>query len=285
MAEEKGRVRRSARGRPALLRFGDLSIEGVSRAGDATWFRVQPPGIAFDVGRGAGRLDGVREIFLSHGHLDHALGLPFLLARRGRDAAPHRRVFCHAELAAEVREFIDAAARLERAELPYEVVALAPGDRVELRGPFFVEAFATDHGVPSLGFHLYERRGRLAPEHRQRTPAELAALRRAGEPIEIETEVLRLAYCGDTGPGVFSSEPRLFEAEILMIECTFLAPEHRADAREWGHMHLDDLVAVAGRFENRALVLHHLSRRYPRARLEEAIAERLGGARPEVHVP
>ena len=39
--------------RPVELRIGDLRIEGFSRAGDDNWFRIHPPGLAFDVGRGA----------------------------------------------------------------------------------------------------------------------------------------------------------------------------------------------------------------------------------------
>ena len=67
--------------RPVELRLGDLRIEGWSRAGDETWFRVHPAGLAFDTGRGAFQLAGAHDVFLSHGHLDHALGLPYVLSR------------------------------------------------------------------------------------------------------------------------------------------------------------------------------------------------------------
>ena len=53
-----------------------------SRAGDDNWFRIHPPGLAFDVGRGALQLAGAQDVFLSHGHLDHALGLPYVLSQR-----------------------------------------------------------------------------------------------------------------------------------------------------------------------------------------------------------
>ena len=47
------------------LQFQNLRIEGSSRAGDASWFRVHPPGLAFDVGRGSLALAGADEIFLT----------------------------------------------------------------------------------------------------------------------------------------------------------------------------------------------------------------------------
>ena len=85
--------------RPVELRFGDLRIEGWSRAGDETWFRIHPPGLAFDVGRGALQLGGAQDVFLSHGHLDHALGLPYVLSQRSLHRLVHTRVFCPAEIA------------------------------------------------------------------------------------------------------------------------------------------------------------------------------------------
>jgi hypothetical protein len=48
--------------RPAALNLGDLTIEGWSLAGDETWFRIHPPGLAFDTGRGAAQLAGAREV-------------------------------------------------------------------------------------------------------------------------------------------------------------------------------------------------------------------------------
>ncbi|HEX3555575.1 MAG TPA: MBL fold metallo-hydrolase, partial [Thermoanaerobaculia bacterium] len=101
--------------RPVELRFGDLRIEGWSRAGDDNWFRIHPPGLAFDVGRGALQLAGAPDVFLSHGHLDHALGLPYVLSQRSLHRLVHTRVFCPAEIAEALAAFLTAAERLEQA--------------------------------------------------------------------------------------------------------------------------------------------------------------------------
>jgi ribonuclease Z len=246
---------------------------------------VNPPGIAFDVGRGSLRLTGVRDIFLSHGHLDHASGLPFLLSNRTMQGPEEpSRVYCPQAAAASLERFIAAAGELEERRYDYQLVPLEPGARVEVRRDFAVEAFATEHPVPSLGYHLLRKRRRLAPEFEGLEPDELASRRAAGAELATEVEELLLSYCGDTGPSVFGTEPRLFEARVLMVETTYLGSALRDRGREFGHMHIEDLVEVGPRFRNEAIVLHHLSRRHRPAELRLTVDERLPAIADRVHV-
>lgn len=270
--------------RPATLRLDDLTLEGCSRAGDTTWFRVHPPGLAFDTGRGALKLAGSRDLFLTHGHLDHALGVPFVLSQRSLHRTLSTRLFCPREIADDLAAFAEAASRLERARYDYEIVPLAVGDRVSVGKGLLVEAFAVDHVVPSLGYHLVEAKRRLAPELRGRTPEELAELRRRGVETTVVEDDYRLSYCGDTGPGVFELTPRVLTSRVLLVECTFLGDELRAKGSRYKHLHLEDLVERADRIANQAVVLIHLSRRHREPDLRRAVAERLPALAGRVHV-
>jgi ribonuclease Z len=269
--------------RPVELRFGDLRLEGSSRAGDETWFRVFPPGLAIDVGRGAVQLAGAADIFLSHGHLDHALGLPYVLSQRSLHRELHTRVFCPAEIAEPLGAMVAAAERLERATYRCELRGLVPGDRVEVGRDLAMAAFATDHVVPSLGYRLLRRKRRLAAALQGLPRERLIELRRQGVPTAEEVEEVWLTYCGDTGPAVFERQPEIYRSPILMLECTFLGDEYRDRGSRYKHLHLEDIAARADRIESAAVVLHHLSRRHRVADLRAEVARLMPALAPRIH--
>ncbi len=254
--------------------FGSLSLEGESRGGDRTWFRVQPPGIAFDAGRGALPLAGTRHLFISHGHLDHCLGVPFILSYRARHGGEPTVVVCPRPVAGRLEALIESASRLEEHDYHYEVHGFEPGDEMVV-GSYRVVAFPTDHVVPSLGYKLVRGRRRLRPRFEGLPSEELKALRERGMEIEHRVEETWLAYCGDTGRGIFDLAPEIGESEVLVIECTFLDPAHRDKAREFGHLHFEDLVEHRDLFDNRHLVLCHLSRRHSEGELRREVEARL----------
>jgi len=270
--------------RPAELRLGDLRIEGWSRAGDETWFRIHPPGLAFDVGRGALQLAGAHDVFLSHGHLDHALGIPYVLSQRSLHREAFTRVFCPEEIREPLAAMISATERLEQAHYRYELRGLHSGERIEVGRDLTIEPFRTDHVVPTLGFHLLRRKRRLPQALAGLPAAELIALREQGVETAEVVEEIALSYCADTGPAVFDMEPRLFGSRVLMVECTFLGDAYRDRGHLYKHLHIEDLAALAGRFGNGDLVLHHLSRRYKVEDLQAEVDRLLPGLAPRVHL-
>jgi ribonuclease Z len=270
--------------RPVELRFGDLRIEGWSRAGDDNWFRVHPPGLALDVGRGATQLAGAQDVFLSHGHLDHAMGIPFVLSQRSLHRLVHTRVFCPAEIVEPLGDFIAAAERMENARYRYTLVPLVPGDRVEVGRDLHIEAFATEHVVPTLGYHLWRRRRHLARAFAGSSREELIDLRARGVDTSEAVEDLWLSYCADTGPAIFDREPRIFASKVLMVECTFVGEEHCDKGERFKHLHLGDIAQHADRFRNDAIVLHHLSRRFRVEELRAEVDRRLPELSGRIHI-
>ncbi len=74
----------------------------------------------------------------------------------------------------------------------------------------------------------------------------------------------------------------MYEAEVLIMEMTFVAPSHRKEKiHKFGHMHLDDLVERRDRFKNELIIASHFSTRYhPRQiqrYVQRALPDMLGG--------
>ena len=78
-----------------------------------------------------------------------------------------------------------------------------------------------------------------------------------------EVRIPLVAYTGDTAPAGLDDYPACFEAKILITEMSFIRANHRREKiHKFGHMHLDDFVERADRFQNELIIAGHFSTRY-----------------------
>src|SRR5213596_246144 len=95
----------------------------------------------------------LREVFLTHYHADHYLGLPGMLktfSLRGRDVPI--TIYGPPGL----RDLFGALRRIfGKLTYPFELVELQPGDALD-RGEYRIVTFKVTHRVPALGYALVE---------------------------------------------------------------------------------------------------------------------------------
>ncbi len=242
--------------------------------------------ILFDCGEGTQRQMmryGVgfsfTEVFFTHFHADHMLGITGLLRTMGLQdrTAP---VTLYGPKGAP--RILGAAISLgvERNKFPVEVVEIRAGDRLP-RDEYDIVVFETDHRADTVGYALAEhtRLGRFHPDrarelgvpegplwgrlHKGETvtlddgrsigPADLVGRPRRGR---------TLVYSGDTRPS-----PALLHAargaDLLIHEATF-GGEEAERAVETGHSTAAEAARVALQAGVRRLVLTHISPRYSR---------------------
>lgn len=255
------------------LRTEHFTIEGRSRAGHESYFRVRELGIALDVGRCPDFLIGAPNLLITHAHLDHAAGIPFYAGQRHLQRIPGGNVFVPSEALEDFRELMRIHERLEGTTYDIELIGLSPDEAYPLGRTHLLRAHQSTHRVPARGYEIIERRHHLLPEYAGLDGQQLAALRQDGKKVHDEVEVSMLFYTGDTDAKVFETSPALFKAEVLMIECSFIAPGHEERAARYRHIHFNDIVRVADRFENRLILLTHFSKRYSPANVVDRLRE------------
>jgi ribonuclease Z len=269
------------RGRARVVAAG-IEIEGVSIAGHESFYKVPTFRTLLEFGRAPEDVVGYANVCVTHGHLDHMAGLAHHASRRRLGGLPPARVFVPAEAAPDVADWLAASERLENVRYGVDLVAAKPGDRVRLRNDLELRVLPGRHRVPTVGYLFSEVRHKLRAELEGMTGEEIAAMRARGTAVTRREEIPLLAYPGDCSAEVFDEAPELFDARVLLIECSFVLPQDVDRAGEYAHIHLDDVSARADSFRNEAIVLTHFSQRYRPAEIREALETLPAGLREKV---
>lgn len=259
----RGRVRIDAAG---------IAIEGVSIAGQESFYKVPGFHALLEFGRAPDDTVGYSTVCLTHGHLDHAAGLAHHASRRTLLGLPPARVFAPEEAVPDLEAWLAISHRLENVDYGVHVTPAVPGRTVALRNDLELKFLPGRHRVPTVGYLFSEIKRKLKEEFIGLPGERIAALRAGGTEVTRREETPLLAYPGDCGSAIFEAAPDLYRARVLLIECSFLLPEDRDRARVYEHLHLDDFLERAELFRNEAIVLTHFSQRYRPAEIRETLS-------------
>jgi ribonuclease Z len=280
----------------------DLDVLFVGTAGSAPTARRGLPAtlvrrggerLLFDCGEGTQRqllrstgLIELEEVFLTHFHADHFLGLPGMLKTfglRGRERP--LTVYGPPGLRGLFR-VLDPL--VGRTGFELRLVELEPNEELERDG-YRIAAFGATHRVPAFGYAIVEdeRLGRFdearAIELGVEPGPDFGRLHRgevvAGSAGEVRPEQVvgearpgrKLVIAGDSAPSPLTVAVA-HGADLLVHEATF-SEEEAERARETGHSTAREAATVARDAEVKLLALNHVSPRHPpKALLEEATA-------------
>ena len=235
--------------------------------------------ILFDCGEGTQRqlvssvgLMDLTEIFITHFHADHWLGLPGMLKTfdlRGRE----RPLAVHGPPG--LRELVVLALRLAgRVRFELELVELEPGE-VLARDGYRIAAIPVSHRGSAYAYVLFEdeRPGVFDPAAASRlglAPGPEFGRVQRGETIRGVTpeQVMgesrpgrKIAVSGDTRP-CEALRVAAHGADLLIHESTF-AREESERAQETAHSTAEQAATLAKQADVRMLALTHFSTRYP----------------------
>ena len=260
------------------LKHNELTIEGYSRAAVQTYWRVPELKVGFDLGGQPWDFMGTPTWFVTHAHMDHLAALPVYVARRRMMKMEPPVIYLPEHAVEGVQHLLRIVSRLDRGRLPCQLLGVKPGDEIELSRDQVVTVSAMKHTVPALGYLVWERRKKLKPESSELTGEQIRDIRLAGNEVSHEIRVPLLGYVGDTAPEGLDGCPDMYRAKILIVEMTFVAPNHRKDKiHKHGHLHLDDFVERRERFQNERVIASHFSTRYHDRQIVKYVERALPG--------
>jgi ribonuclease Z len=232
----------------------------------------------------------LNRILLTHGHLDHILGLGGLISTFARwEAIDHIEIYGGGWALERVYDLVYGVV-LRGAEPPIKIDLIETDAGVVLEDDTFeVVAFPVAHRGPSLGYLFREKPRRpfledqaealgvpRGPERRKLVAGEPVTLPdgRVIHPDDVLGPARRgacLAHVGDAGR-TKGLEEAVHGADLLVIEATYLRREIDL-ARRFAHLTAAQAAQLARDAGVHRLALTHISRRYREAEIfEEARA-------------
>ncbi|HOC21630.1 MAG TPA: ribonuclease Z [Anaerolineae bacterium] len=222
----------------------------------------------------------LERVFLTHGHLDHILGLGGLISTFARwEAVEHIEIWGGRWTLERVNDLLfRVVLRGARPPVPIEMVEVRPGALLEWE-MLEVSAFPVTHRGPGCFGYLFREQSRrpflperaealgvpAGPERRRlvngeavtladgRTilPDEVLGLERPGIAVAVTGDAARVDDLVDAVCGV----------DVLVCEATYLQQDVEM-AQRFGHLLAAQAAWLAREADVRLLVLSHLSQRY-----------------------
>jgi ribonuclease Z len=222
----------------------------------------------------------LNKILLTHGHLDHILGLGGLASTFSRwEAIDSMEIYGGSSTLARVKDLLlKVVLRTDKLSIKFKFVPLKPGLIFE-DNTFQLSAFPVTHrGADCFGFLFKEKVRRpflndkaealgvpVGPERRRLVSGQSITLAdgRTIQPDDVlgpEIPGVKLVFVGDTG----RTDDLLdvaHNADALIIEATYLNTEAEM-AYRFGHITAAQAAQLAREANVQHLYLTHLSRRY-----------------------
>ena len=247
----------------ALVREGETLLFD---CGEGTQRQMMRYGVSF----------ALTEIFFTHFHADHFLGIIGLMRTLGlQGRAEPMRLYGPKGAKKVLANAISLG--VERVPFGVEVIELEVGQELK-RDEYVIRAFATEHGANTIGYALVEdeRPGRFDPEKAKAAGVPEGPLwgkLQRGESVMVEGKEIRadgivggkrkgrtVVLTGDTKPCAGTVDAAA-GADLLIHEATF-GEDEKDRAKETNHSTARDAAQVALAAKCRKLVLTHLSARY-----------------------
>ena len=256
--------------------YGDYKFFGTSLAGIRTAIAMPELSLSFDVAQGFPYLLNMSKFFVSHGHLDHAAGIPYVISQKMMTSQKAGEFYMPPSLVAPLTEIVNIWSQIEGFPYDFKFIPVKADDEISINNYHFIKVFPTVHRVESFGYTLFESKKKLKSEYGQLSKDEIIDLRRKGVEVNELVSSPMVTFTGDTQIEFLQSRPWIKKSKILILEATYLDSQRSVErARQWGHTHLDEIIPHLDEIESERIVLIHASSRYSESEMRKILTEKI----------
>lgn len=230
----------------------------------SSWAYYKPFRLLFDCGEGASnyfrnRAYAIENIFLTHSHADHILGLIGFVgirnvARGDRDKPLNIYYPKDAYGFGDLIDFIYK--RYPNIQYPLNFIPIQKETRIRINDKITLEAFAVEHSQGSLGYRLLEGRTKLKKEYVGQDIGKLLSSGVAKQQITEKYEANVFTYTLDAYR--FSSD-KVKGCDLWVADATFIFDKDREKNTHTTWREVLDLAQAKG---VKKVILAHISPRY-----------------------
>lgn len=253
-----------------------LKFEGLSLAGIRTCITLPQYSLSFDIAQGLSFAMGMHTFLITHGHMDHAAGIPYIISQKSMNAHPIPQFIMPESILGPMEEIMRQWSRIVGHTYEFKFIGARPGGNISLKPNIFIRPFPTVHKIPSFGYSIYRSFRKLRQDLKNIPREEIAKLTKNGQIVTEERNEILVSFTGDTQIEFLDLTPEVRNSKILFLETTYLDERKSvASTKEWGHTHLDELIPRLKEITSEKIVLFHTSARYSFNEAQKIIMNRI----------
>lgn len=253
-----------------------VKLQGYSVAGTSTSIAFPEADACFDIAQGFPFQLPIKNILLTHGHMDHASGLPYIIGQKAMTSKTPPQVYMPESLIQPMKQIMNLWSKIEQHEYSYNFIPTQLNQAIPLKAPYYFKAFKTFHRVDSFGYTIFEKKKKLKPEFSHLQPFEIVQLKNKGIEVDLHIEEPLVSFTGDTKIEFLDHSDWVKNSKVLITECTFIDEKKSVEnARFWGHIHFDELLPRLETLKCEKLLLIHFSARYRTKDIKEIIDQKV----------